>query len=265
MNKVERFIKKHLDESERKLLIKYDRWLKMVFDHLPIGANEHHIHQYHLPQPAQLSLILYQHAKDMLTTGEAHGDAEAKHILSKHKVKLADLPSIDIGSEFTPEEALEVLRKRSIVLAGEVESSLVTAIKNMLIQYLVVGNRKLIEDAISSLLDQNKNRASLIVTTETTYAYNRGRLISYRENNVDYVRFSAIMDARTSAICASRHGLVMAMTSPDLVSNTPPLHGRCRSVLTPIYSRYEPELITEKNQNWINVAPLPKGWKTTAS
>ncbi|MEC0231296.1 minor capsid protein [Paenibacillus alba] len=265
MNKVERFIKKHLDESERELLIKYDRWLRMVFDHIPIGASEHQIHQYHLPQPAQLSLILYQHAKDMFLNGEAHGAEEARHILSKYGVKLADLPTLNISEDFTPEEAIAVLRKRSIVLAGEVESNLLSAIKGILLQFLVSGNRKAIEDSIASLLDHNKSRASLIVTTETTYAYNRGRLISYQDNNVDYVRFSAIMDARTSAICASRHGLVMAMTSPDLVSNTPPLHGRCRSVLTPIYSRYEPGLITDKNQNWNNVAPLPKGWNTTAS
>lgn len=150
-----------------------------------------------------------------------------------------------------------------MVLAGEVESDLVTAIKQILLQYLAGSTPTSTRESIANILDQNKNRASLIVTTETTYAYNRGRLISYRENNVDYVRFSAIMDARTSTICQSRNGLVMAMDDPDLSPNTPPLHGRCRSVLTPIYSRYEPHLITDENTNWSKVVPLPKGWRAS--
>jgi SPP1 gp7 family putative phage head morphogenesis protein len=124
-------------------------------------------------------------------------------------------------------------------------------------------SRKDAEKAIAELLCVNMNRAELIVTTETTYAYNRGRLSSFHQNDVDYVRFSAVMDARTSPQCRSRHGLIMAMDDPRLPSNTPPLHGRCRSILTPIYSAYQPELITKESLDWSDVKPLPKGWRTT--
>jgi SPP1 gp7 family putative phage head morphogenesis protein len=168
---------------------------------------------------------------------------------------------MEANREYTSEEAIAILKKRELVLAGEVESDLVTAIKEILLHYLAGTPLKSTQASIANILDHNMNRASLIVTTETTYAYNRGRLISYRENKVDYVRFSAIMDSRTSQICQSRQGLVMGMDDSDLSSNTPPLHGRCRSVLTPIYSRYEPELITDSNTNWSDAAPLPKGWK----
>ncbi|NOV01354.1 minor capsid protein [Paenibacillus planticolens] len=262
MNKAERFIKKYLDESEERLLIRYDRWLNTVLSHIPIGASEMEIHQFHLPQPAQLSSILYQHAAEMLTAGQAHGDAEAKAIRDKRRVKLADLPIIDGNREFTPEEAMAILKNRELKLAGVVEADLVTLIKQVLLEHLTGAAPQSTKGSIAALLDQNKSRASLIVTTETTYAYNRGRLISYRENKVDYVRFSAIMDARTSAVCASRNGKVMRMDDPALGDNTPPLHGRCRSVLTPIYSRYEPDVIEKANKDWGDVAPLPKGWKT---
>ncbi|MFB6364481.1 minor capsid protein [Paenibacillus elgii] len=260
MNKTERFIKKFLDRSEDKLLVRYDAWLKMVFSGIPIGASEVEIHQYHLPQPAMLSQILLQHAASMLDAGQEHADAECAELQRRHGMKLADLPILDVNREFTPEEALEVLRGRELKLAGEVEADLVTAIKQVLLEYLVTGDMKSTRGSIANLLDQNQRRAVLIITTETSYAYNRGRLISYRENRVDYVRFSAILDSRTSQICHSRHGLVMAMDDSSLGANTPPLHGRCRSVLTPIYSRYEPDLIT--NTDWSKAEPIPKGWRT---
>lgn len=262
MNKAERFIKKHLDEAELRLLAQYDRWLKTIFAHIPMGATEEQIHQYHLPQPALLSHILFRHVSEMFHSGMAHGDVEAKEIRDKHKLKLAQLPFLESMGEIRPEQAIAVLRKRQIVLAGDVESDIATKIKAILLRFLTGESVSDTNKAVSDLLEHNKNRASLIVTTETTYAYNHGRLVTYRENKVDYVRFSAILDGRTSTICRSRNGLIMAMDDPELAANTPPLHGRCRSVLTPIYSRYEPELIGSKQTDWSDVVPLPSGWRT---
>lgn len=262
MNKAIRYIKKFLDKAELDALVKYDRWLRAVFSHIPLGIGEQEIHQYHLPQPGMLSSLLYQHSAEMFTVGQGHGDAETAALRRKFKVKLATLPVLEANREFTPEEALKVLRARQLKLAGDVEMKLVSAIKQILLDYLVGGDRRAAQKSIATLLEHNEARAANIVRTETTYAYNRGRLASYRENNVDYVRFSAILDSRTSVICRSRHGLVMAMDDPDLSANTPPLHGHCRSVLTPIYSRYEPDLITPENTNWRHVVPLPKGWLT---
>lgn len=262
MNKAERYIKKYLDDAELDGMVKYDRWLKTVFSHIPWGAGEHEIHLYHLPQPALLSTIMYQQAAEMFTAGQAHGDADAAAIRKKHRTKLADLPMLESSREFTPEEAMKILRARELKLAGNVESTLVSAIKDLLMEYLIGTPRREIQKSTAALLGHNENRAALIMRTETTYAYNRGRLASYRESKVDYVRFSAILDSRTSPQCRSRHGLVMAMDDPELGANTPPLHGHCRSVLTPIYSRYEPELITPENTDWRKAVPLPKGWRT---
>lgn len=117
------------------------------------------------------------------------------------------------------------------------------------------------ESRIVDLLQDTQERASLITTTESTYAYNRGRLVSFKENDVDYVRFSAIRDGRTSEQCNSRHGLIMRLDDPRLADNTPPLHGRCRSVLDPLYSEYQPEMLTKENQDWSKVVALPKGWR----
>jgi SPP1 gp7 family putative phage head morphogenesis protein len=262
VNKQERYIKQFLDEQEKRLLVKFDAWIENVFASIPVGATEEQIHQFHLTQPAALSRLLKQHARHMLMAGQAHGDAEAKDLQRRFGFRLADYPTININEGFTPEEAIRVLDARELVLAGDVEATVVKEIKAILLRHLAGTSPQATQEAIEDLKGMTMQRAALITITESTYAYNRGRLISYRENNVDHVRFSAILDARTSTVCRSRHGLVMRMDDGSLGANTPPLHGHCRSVLVPIYSRYEPDLITEQNTDWSGAAPLPKGWRT---
>ncbi|KEO81045.1 minor capsid protein [Tumebacillus flagellatus] len=264
MKRALKFVKNYLDGTEKKLLVKYNRWLQVVFASIPFGATEHEIHRWHLPQAGELSRTLRTHAMDVFHVGHAHGNAECQEKRRRMQVKLADLPTLNFGAgeEFSPTDAIKVLNDRALVLAGNVETDIVAAVKKLLLQYLTGMPRAQVEERIADLRKFNENRASLIVTTETTYAYNRARLVSYRENNVDYVQFSAIMDSRTSEVCRSRHGLVMAMDDPRLGQNTPPLHGRCRSVLMPLYSRYEPKEITPERLDWGDVAALPKGWRT---
>jgi hypothetical protein len=86
----------------------------------------------------------------------------------------------------------------------------------------------------------------------------------FHDAEVDYLRFSATIDDRTSPQCRSRHGLVLRMGSAELAANIPPLHGRCRSVLSPLFSQYQPEYITQESLDWSKVAALPKGWRVAA-
>jgi len=263
MNKWERGVAKFLTDSEFRFITDYDQWLRTAFAHIPIGGNEHVIHGYNLTAVQRLSSILSRHTLDAFTLGEAHADADCKHILSGQKRKLAGLPTVNLrqapqGDNFIPLDAIKVLQSRAIVLAGQVENDVTAAIKEILLKHLVGLTRPLAEQEIAALLEQNMNRASLIVTTETTYAYNRGRLISYVDNKVDYVMFRAIMDARTCAICSSRNGLIAPIG--DIGGNTPPVHGRCRCVLSPVYSQLQPQLLTPAALDWSKVAPLPKGW-----
>jgi SPP1 gp7 family putative phage head morphogenesis protein len=117
---------------------------------------------------------------------------------------------------------------------------------------------------MTELAQVNYDRGELITTTESTYVYNRGRLAGFYDAEVDYLRFSAVLDGRTSSQCRSRHGLILRMGSAEMSANIPPLHGRCRSILSPLFSRYQAELITPESTDWSKVAPLPKGWKVAA-
>lgn len=182
--------------------------------------------------------------------------------------KFAELPGFDFqygeDPRLIPERAIAAMEARAMVLAGDVEADMVSQVKKALVRYLAGTSRRETEAALEGILKTHRDRASNITTTESTYSYNRGRLASFAENAVDYIQFSAVNDGRTSAICRSRHGLIMRMDDPRLPGNTPPLHGRCRSVLLPLYSAYQGALITPESQDWDHVAALPKGWRSAA-
>ncbi|WP_088185842.1 minor capsid protein [Desulfosporosinus sp. FKA] len=261
MNQWERRVTQHLIDSEYYFLKDYDYWLHIAFNQIPIGADEHTIHAFHLTVGQRLSSILTKHSIASFTSGQAHGDEDCKAILDAHRRKLADLPKIVFaaGQDFTPHDAIKVLQNRAITLAGEVENDATSGVKSVLLKHLTGEiTRPQAEQQIADLLKSNMNRASLIVTTETTYAYNHGRLIQYRSNGVDYVQYRAVMDGSTCQICSSRNGLIAPID--DIGADIPPVHGRCRCVLSPVFSLLQPQLMTPKALNWSNVAPLPKGW-----
>lgn len=262
---------KRLDELDDEFNQKFDEYLDKVIYLPPVFAISQ-VASWQVPHHGELARLLTNHANDIFPVGQAHGDILVRDLHQKYgKHQLADwqpsfykLAVLDNDSNhfwLTPDFALAALEKRSILLAGDVEGSISQAVKSAMLQHLQGASRQETENVIAKIMDANRNRARLITTTESTYAYNRGRLTSFASNEVDYVRFSAVMDSRTSPQCRSRHGKVMRMDSSDLADNIPPLHGRCRSILSPLYSRYEPEAITPETTNWHDVAPLPKNWR----
>lgn len=270
---------KQLDAAEKKLLFKWDQWIQKAFSTIPWREYERlrlsgprALKEAPAPintNPAALARILSNHAVEMLMAGQAHAQLLVNELHRQYGrgkgKKLAEY----VGFEFNysedprvlPEKAIRALEARSVHLAGDVDGTLFAEVKKIMSWFLAGASRKEAENAVQEVLNSTKQRASLITTTETTYSYNRGRLIGFRENLVDYVRFSAILDSRTSQICQSRHGLLMAMNDERLEENTPPLHGRCRSVLEPVYSAYQPDLLVASNLDWNHVISLPKGWK----
>lgn len=268
---------KQLDQAESRLLSQWNGWINQAFKTIPWGEYERlqrvggpkALSQ--APSPiitntGTLARILSNHAVEMLAAGQAHAQLLADDLHKQFKGrKLADYPGFEFNYQddprVIPEKAIKAMQARSIALAGDVDGDLLAGVKKIMVKFLAGAPRPEAEQALADLLASNQERATLVTTTETTYSYNRGRLTGFVENRVDFVRFSAIMDGRTSPVCRSRHGLIMKMDNADISSITPPLHARCRSVLDPIYSAYQPELLVEKNLDWSNIAPLPKGWK----
>lgn len=81
-------------------------------------------------------------------------------------------------------------------------------------------------------------RLATIARTNTFSAMNQSRLNFYTDTDlkgfVEGLEFSAILDSRTTDICASNNGFKAAADDPVWAGYTPPLHFNCRSLLIPI-------------------------------
>lgn len=136
-----------------------------------------------------------------------------------------------------PSAAMDWLRKRDVLL-GKWDRDLDQAVTQVLVHALETGASKAkVMKALGAIFeDFGKHRLENIARTETSAALTQGRLARFREpgSNVVAVQFVAIMDARTTAICRSRDGLIMKLDDDRLPANTPPLHFMCRSTLVAI-------------------------------
>ncbi|WP_222427924.1 minor capsid protein [Sporomusa sp. KB1] len=280
----ERELIKRLDEQDHAFLRRYEQYLEQVMTSAEQLLEKSYTMQQIVGMPfyatGQLGRLLAGYSQDVLATGQAHAAILVQDLHRRFaSVKLSQswqpwfLRDIHLAGPLgidpetfwlDPTAALTALEARENMLAGDVEGQLWQEVRKIMLQHLQNGSRKETIAAMSNLAKVNVRRAELITTTESTYVYNRGRLAGFHDADVDYLRFSATLDNRTSAQCRSRHGLVLRMGSAELSANIPPLHGRCRSVLSPLFSKYQPEYITPSSTDWSKVAPLPKGWKVAA-
>jgi SPP1 gp7 family putative phage head morphogenesis protein len=164
---------------------------------------------------------------------------------------------------------------RVLQIAGNYSKDLLSAVKGHLVAAIIPGadgqpiTRKELESRIQKTLGLTKQRAELIARNELTAAYNRGRVTEFQKSGlVTHCRFLAILDGRTSDICRSRNGMLIPMADTALLAaNTPGLHHRCRSVLSPVMPA-----VSADHQAWVedgdrdprnrSLVPLPQGWRS---
>lgn len=220
-----------------------------------------------MPLPGTLHRLMVEQDRYMLMTGMAHAEYEVRRLRARYAPRqLADSPLARLEASYwlVPVEAMAALEASDLILAADVEADVLTGLKRISLQGLSGEIRpREQEAAVQQLLETIAARARNIVTTNGTYAYNRGRLAQFAEGGVGHVMFRAILDPVTSRQCRTRHGRIMATNDPRLPKNTPPLHGHCRSLLSPVLAEFEPELMNESWRfNWDGAAALPKGWST---
>ncbi|MEM6838135.1 MAG: minor capsid protein [Cyanobacteria bacterium P01_C01_bin.120] len=170
-------------------------------------------------------------------------------------------------------DAVEAVVGRANLLAGDFADDVFLDLRKHLVAAIVpqadtgnpISQSELLE-RIQKTLKVSEARAKVIARTEITAAYNQGRQQSFNESDlVDYIRFIAISDDRTTDICISRDGMLMPKSDVALVTaNTPPLHYACRSTISPVMSRLSrfEEIVTDPQRDPQNrtLAPLLKGW-----
>lgn len=273
MNDLENKFKKELDNEDIKFLKEYgkniNKLMKFALKYKPlnVGAIEDEFSKLQKSYSKVFFKIFMKHGINCFNMGRLHAKYEiiatGRPVKDFKKLneplKLAEPLPLDIRSDFYiyPEKAIEAIKERQLVLSGNVTEDMIESIKDVMKKRLMGAGKLETESQISKVLKSSMNRAELISITESTYYYNKGRLTSFIEDGVEYVQFSAIMDGRTSDQCRSRHGLIMRTDSDELGMNTPPLHGRCRSVLKPYF-----EKPSDEEMDWSQTTPLPHGWKT---
>lgn len=135
-------------------------------------------------------------------------------------------------------QAETAVRRRNNALAGNVADTEWARIQNYLTTNIRgEASREQLVGAISEVLggDRFRARARTIARTELAFAYNGGRIQTYRENGVEAVRRYCITDERTCPVCL---GLNNAMARLDdwisMQRINAPSHPNCRCVLSPV-------------------------------
>jgi SPP1 gp7 family putative phage head morphogenesis protein len=104
------------------------------------------------------------------------------------------------------------------------------------------------KDIVTNVIGKTKltrAQASALVRTSITRTQSLAQVNTFKENKelLKGVRFTAVLDSRTSQICAHHDGTIYDV---DDTRFTPPLHWRCRSTLIPVVKSHD-ELLDSKS------------------
>ncbi len=92
---------------------------------------------------------------------------------------------------------------------------------------------------IAQKMATEKKNAVRLVRTELNYVENQASLNSIKDTGLEYYRFTATLDHRTSQVCREHDGQVYPVEDASPGDNMPPMHPHCRSVISG--SLYGPE------------------------
>lgn len=145
--------------------------------------------------------------------------------------------------EVVPEEALAWYENYAIYLTMVFEQDMLNEVQTIVDELIEKGiNVRDMPDILAQserLQGWARNRLNTIARTESTKAYNSGRITQYRNSSiVEAVQYSAILDKRTTTLCRGLNGMIIEVNSHNVNLYMPPNHFNCRSVILPV-TRYE--------------------------
>jgi len=240
-------IERSLDRAETMTLGKLKQLLTEARDTMGgrlrrSGANHESLARItHVPKLAAIKSTLRDHLLDRLKSGR-----------NDVRKELPKLFADETGPNYVPQEALTFLRDRSLVLASTIDENLIKQVKQAVSKSIELGEtgrqaeKRLFDvfqpwvgsEVLRDAQQLEPFRLENIVRTETTAAYNQGRLLQARDKNVvDQMRgmeYASIMDSRTTPVCQHLDGRVFKIDDPNLDRLKPPNHFQCRSVLVPV-------------------------------
>lgn len=145
----------------------------------------------------------------------------------------AELFKQNFTTPIDTEEFLKLLESETFQYVGDWEYQ-VTKEARIAMQQAIRDGAPL--SSVIDLLDESGKKSAQAsieryTRTKFTEVMNRARLAEFENSRVvDAYQYSAILDGRTSEICAGLHGKIFKKGTEPI----PPMHFNCRSVLVPI-------------------------------
>ncbi len=206
-----------------------------------------------LPYMPEFNRVLKAFLKEAHTLGRKDGWMETRPSLQDIGKLVGKKIEAFADDSFTPKSAIKWLRAKELFISGVFEDGLLGAIRNLLVNALKTGKSTAeVVDAVYDVFepylgDPDKlkdgvppapHRLNTMLRTATTEAYNHGRLTEYLDPELEPymqgVRYSAILDGRTTEVCRLLDGRIFKLGDPDLPGLCPPNHYNCRSILVPV-------------------------------
>lgn len=157
------------------------------------------------------------------------------------------------ASAFKPRAAATWMREKEFYVTDLLDQAITKDVKTILVNALKTGmlNGEVADkiwtafeayvgdpDVLRDGVPLSPARLETIVRTNLTDAYNHGRMMEYTSDEMlpflNGIRYSAILDNRTTECCAYLDGKVFTPEDPDLTDLLPPNHFNCRSVVVPV-------------------------------
>lgn len=97
-------------------------------------------------------------------------------------------------------------------------------------------------DALLSVIGMDPDsgaryRSARLIRTECAYVQGQGVLMGYQAAEIEYYRYLATLDGRTSTVCRGLDMQRFPVSQAQVGTNYPPMHPHCRSTTMPDMSR----------------------------
>ena len=154
---------------------------------------------------------------------------------------------------FRPRNAAKWMREKEFYVTDLLDKAITGNVRGILVNGLKTGElNAVVADKIWTEFERyigdpsilrdgeplSPARLETIVRTNLTDAYNHGRMMEYTSDEMlpflNAIRYSAILDERTTPVCAFLDGKMFDPIDPDLTDLLPPNHFNCRSIVVPV-------------------------------
>ena len=197
-------------------------------------------------RPERLQELTPRYQRDMNDLIKGHfirlfksGVEFARHEVYGNLNKFSD-------ADIFPDEFEDIIRADSFKLTGDISQDVLKRAGNIILDGIKsgAGQGEITRRIMEQIGEYEERHIQTIVRTKTTEVFNASRKTFFDTDEtakeiITGYQFSAVMDDRTSAVCAELDGRSYDKSDEDYLARiTPPLHFNCRSLLVPV-TRFE--------------------------